>query len=220
MRKLSNRPGNKIFPLVLLVVFISYTAEAESASPALSIVESFEEIYLTVDIDDQAERIEPLLNEAELYRDNNPNEAEAWFASALIRSAYAQTQGLRALRLARTSRDEFERAIVLDNSALGGYSQAFLGRLYFTLPGWPISFGNDDKAEELLLEALSINSETAANNLYFALYLISQERYDEAQDYLNRAKAAAPRPEFPNWDAVLQRDVERALAEVQNELQR
>ncbi|MCG8414574.1 MAG: hypothetical protein MI746_10195 [Pseudomonadales bacterium] len=219
MRKLSTRPDHKIFSLVLLVVFISYTAGAESASPALAIVESFEEVYLTVDIDDQAERIEPLLNEAERYRDNNPDEAEAWFASALIRSAYAQTQGLRALRLARTSRDEFERAIELDSSALGGYSQAFLGRLYFTLPSWPISFGNDDKAEELLMEALSINSETAANNLYFGLYLITQDRYQEAQDYLNRAKAAAPRPEFPNWDAVLQRDVEGALTRVRSELQ-
>ncbi len=66
--------------------------------------------------------------------------------------------------------------------------------MFYQVPGWPIGFGNDDKAEVLLEKALVINPDGIDSNYFFADYLVSEKRYEEAGEYFNRALKAAPRP--------------------------
>ncbi len=218
MRKLISQYCKNSYLLVLLIVFFFYTARAESLSAAVALIEEFEEVYLTVDFEEQERPLQNLLVEAEKYRDQNSSDAEAWIASALIRSAYAATQGLKSLGMLKTARTEFEKAIELDAQAMDGYSQAFLGRLYFMLPSWPLSYGSNKKAESFLREALTINPDTMANNYYYGSYLVSKNQYQEARQYLLKAKSAAPRPELPYWDAVLLEGIESELNSIADEL--
>ena len=48
----------------------------------------------------------------------------------------------------------FERAIKLDPAAMDGSAYTSLGSLYYQVPGWPVGFGDDDKAKEMLLKGL------------------------------------------------------------------
>lgn len=204
--------------LAMLFLFFFYTSNAKSETESVLLIERFEKVYLEVSSDEQEQPLRELLAEAERNRDQNKEDAEAWIASGMIRSAYGATQGIRALGILKTARRDFETAIDLNDRALGGLAQAFLGRLYFILPSWPLSFGSSKKARALLEEALDIDSESMANNYYYGLFLASEDEYQEALSYLARAKSAARRPNLPNWDAVLLRDIDLAIQSV-NEYQ-
>ncbi len=41
--------------------------------------------------------------------------------------------------------------------ALQGSAYTSLGSLYYQVPGWPMGFGDDDKADQLLQQALALN---------------------------------------------------------------
>ncbi len=46
-----------------------------------------------------------------------------------------------------------DQSISIDGSVLQGSAYTSLGTLYYQVPGWPIGFGDDEKAEELLEQA-------------------------------------------------------------------
>lgn len=212
MRRITPTAVQNKYLLVLLAVFFFYTTNAESQSVPLQLIERYEEVFLSVDSANQELPVRLLLEEAESYRDNNPDDAEAWIACGLIRGGYALTQSFRILGILKTVRQELETAIELNPEAIDGYAQAFLGRLYMRLPAWPISYGSEKKAQRMFDEALAINSQTKAANLYYGLLLTERKDLQQALQYLERAKAASPRPGLPNWDAVLDRDIERAFS--------
>lgn len=62
------------------------------------------------------------------------------------------------------------------------------------MPGWPIGFGDGDKADQLLREALKINPNGIDSNYFWADHLYRQKRYAEATAALHKALQAPPRP--------------------------
>ena len=62
------------------------------------------------------------------------------------------------------------------------------------MPGFPIGFGDDDKAARLLQQALQLNPAGIDPNYFYAEYLFEQGRYAESLKYLEKATQAAPRP--------------------------
>lgn len=156
-----------------LMATSSYSAQPLSGS--LDLIERFSELNLNVPAELQKEPLEQLLEEVNQYRDQNSGNAEAWIACGLIQSAYGRVlgfgmQGLDSFKIVRTN---LEKAIQLERHVLGGYVQAFLGRLYAFAPPWPISFGNEKNARELLEEALEIDADAIANNYYCVLRSVS-----------------------------------------------
>ena len=73
--------------------------------------------------------------------------------------------GLGALSLAKDAKKALEQALEIDPRALDGSAYTSLGSLYYQVPGWPIGFGNDEKARELLLKALEINPEESTRTI-------------------------------------------------------
>jgi Tfp pilus assembly protein PilF len=78
------------------------------------------------------------------------------------------------------------------------------------LPGWPLSFGDEDKARELLQRALAINPLGVDPNYYYGELLVETRRPKEAVVYLERVLQAPARPGREIGDAG-RRDEARAL---------
>jgi Tfp pilus assembly protein PilF len=92
-----------------------------------------------------------------------------------------------------------------------GAAYVALGTLYYMTPGWPISFGDENKAEKLLQQALIINSQSIDSNYFYADYLLTQNKTKEAYLYFERALAAPIRPEQAYADKQLKKEALSAL---------
>lgn len=148
-----------------------------------------------------------------------PDEAAAWIWSGIIKSTYAGAKGgLGALKIARQSREDLEKALQLDADALQGSAYTSLGTLYYSVPGWPVGFGDDEKAEELLLHALQVNPDGIDSNYFYGNFLLEQKRYAEARTYLLKAQAAKPRPNRQVADAGRQKEIADDLVKVDRHL--
>lgn len=122
--------------------------------------------------------------------------------------------GLGALDLVKQARSSLEAALEKDPSALDGSAYTSLGSLYYQVPGWPIGFGNDKRAEELLHKALAINPDGIDPNFFYGDYLLHERRYDEARAALLKARAAAPRPGRELADEGRRREIDALLAQI------
>lgn len=141
-----------------------------------------------------------------------PDSAEAWIWSGIIKSTYAGAKGgLGALGLAKEAKKDLEKAMRIDANALEGSSYTSLGTLYHSVPGWPIGFGDDKKAEELLVKAITLNPEGIDGNYFYGTFLIDEKRYDEAERFLFKARQAPARPSRAVADSGRQSEISAAL---------
>jgi hypothetical protein len=105
-----------------------------------------------------------------------------------------------------------EAAIVLAPEACGADAYALLGGLYAQLPGFPISFGNEDAGRRHLLKALAMNPTGALPNLAYACFLLKVGQFDSALSYANAALRAPPRLGREKADANLRAQAEDLIA--------
>lgn len=125
----------------------------------------------------------------------NSDDADYLIWSGIIGASYAGARGgLGALKYVKQARSELEKALEIDPGALEGSAYTSLGSLYYQVPGWPIAFGSDKKAEMLLKQALALNPDGIDPNYFYGEFLIRQKRYDEAAAHLDRALRAPDRP--------------------------
>lgn len=136
--------------------------------------------------------------------------------SAIIDSSWAGAKGgLGALSLVKDARSNLEKSIEIDPSALQGSAWTSLGALYYQVPGWPIGFGDKEKADEMLKKALAINPDGIDPNYFYGDYLLKEKKTDEAKDYLTKALKAPARPGREIADSGRRRDIERDLESIQ-----
>jgi tetratricopeptide (TPR) repeat protein len=151
--------------------------------------------YETPAGDQRNDAFKALEARAEGFAHQNPGRAEALIWEGIIESSYAGAKGgLGALSLCKEARGNLEAALKLDPNALQGSAYTSLGALYYKVPGFPVGFGDDDKAGELLQKALQINPSGIDSNFFYAEFLYEQGKYPEALQHLERASKAAPRP--------------------------
>lgn len=169
--------------------------------------------------DQGAGAFEKLANEAAVFVRQNPNTPEPLIWDGIINSSWAgATGGLSALGKVKAAKASLEKAIALDPQALQGSAYTSLAALYDRVPGWPIGFGDADKAEQLLKQALQLNP-TGIDSLYFwGDHLYRQKRYGEARDALQKALLAAPRPGRETADAGRRKEIESLLADTTKKL--
>jgi tetratricopeptide (TPR) repeat protein len=124
----------------------------------------------------------------------NPDRAEPLVWIGIIESSHAGAKGgLGALGLAKKARANLQAALDRDPKALDGSAYTSLGTLYYKVPGFPLGFGNKDKAQELLRKALALNPDGIDPNYFYADFLYEQGRYDESLKYLEHASRAPSR---------------------------
>lgn len=144
----------------------------------------------------QAAEAERLAGQAEALARQYPNRAEplVWEAIALATEAGAKG-GLGGLALAKSARDLLQKAERINPAALGdGSVYTTLGSLYAQVPGFPIGFGDPNRARAYLAKALAANPNGIDPNFFQGDFLLRQGDAAGAVKALNRALAAPPRP--------------------------
>ncbi|WAC45178.1 hypothetical protein OU997_03010 [Pseudomonas sp. SL4(2022)] len=149
-----------------------------------------------------------------------PNAAELQIWNGIILSTYAGAKGgLGALGLVKEAKASLEQGLALDPKALSGSAYTSLGSLYYQVPGWPVGFGDDEKAEVMLKQALAINPDGIDPNYFYGDYLARAKRFDEAKAALEKALLAPPRPDRQSADDGRKQDIQTLLNKVNAQLQ-
>jgi tetratricopeptide (TPR) repeat protein len=144
---------------------------------------------------EREKRFEALVTKAHRLSENQPGRSEPLIWEGIVVSSLAgEKGGLGALSLAKQAKGLYEEAIKIDGTALDGSAYNSLGVLYYKVPGWPLGFGDKDKARELLLRALALNPKGIDPNFFYGEYLLESKQATEALGYLERALQAPPRP--------------------------
>jgi tetratricopeptide (TPR) repeat protein len=142
--------------------------------------------------------------------------AEPLVWEAIVLSSEAKFKGgLGALSLVKRARELLLAAEHIDPQALDGSVYASLGSLYAKVPGWPIGFGDKDKARTYLQKALSINPQGIDPNYFYAELLLDDGDRAGAAAFLNKALAAPPRPGREDADAGRRAEAQQLLASLQ-----
>ncbi|WP_297365457.1 hypothetical protein [Thauera sp.] len=149
-----------------------------------------------------------------------PEAAELHIWHGIILSTWAGAKGgLGALDLVKAAKVELETALKLDAQALDGSAYTSLGSLYYQVPGWPLGFGDDARAEALLTQALAVNPAGIDANYFHGDFLWRQKRYGEARVALEKALAAADRPGRAAADEGRRAEARRLLEQVRAKLE-
>lgn len=122
--------------------------------------------------------------------------------------------GLGALGLAKDAKKDFEAALKRDPQALSGSAYTSLGSLYYQVPGWPIGFGDDRKAQDYLKQGLARNPDGIDANFFYADYLYRKGDLDAAERYLRKALQAPARAGRQLADEGRRAEAEALLAQV------
>ncbi|WP_432459378.1 MULTISPECIES: tetratricopeptide repeat protein [unclassified Agarivorans] len=139
---------------------------------------------------------------------NDPKDLELQVWLAINKASLAGAKGgLSALRLAKEAKQLLEQVIDKNPKTLDGSAYTSLGSLYYKVPGWPIGFGDDDKAEAMLKQALALNPDGIDPNYFYGDFLAEDGRKQQAIEYLTRAQQAAARPDRPLADKGRQQQI-------------
>ncbi|MDA8093774.1 MAG: hypothetical protein M0T84_07650 [Betaproteobacteria bacterium] len=124
-----------------------------------------------------------------------PRRAEPLIWRGITLSSLAGVEGgLHALELVKEARRNLRASLKIDPTALQGSADTSLGALYDKVPGWPLSFGNDRKAEAYFRTALHIDPSSIDANYFYGDFLYGKHRFAQALAALQRGLAAPPRP--------------------------
>ena len=156
--------------------------------------QEWEQIKYAAPAAEQEARFERLNKEAAGIAARNPNSAELLIWQAIIESTYAGAKGgLGALSHVKAAKKTLEQALAINPDALGGSAYTSLGSLYYQVPGWPIGFGDDKKAAEMLGKGLAINPDGIDPNYFYGEFMLRKGDLDSAEKHLRKALQAAPR---------------------------
>lgn len=203
----------------LLVVFCSAIAVAPAFAAVREDVarlqHEWERVkYQTVPADQEKE-FERLVKEADKVVAQNPDRAETLIWHGIIEASYAGAKGgLGALTLVKNAKKDFERALEIDPGALAGSAYTSLGSLYYQVPGWPLGFGDDRKAMELLKKGLAVNPDGIDPNYFYGDFLFRAGDLENAERALRKAMAAQARPGRKVADEGRRREIGELLEKI------
>lgn len=164
---------------------------------------------------EQEKAFEALTQAAVIVRDRYPNRAEPAIWYGIIAASYAGAKGgLGALSIVKEAKGSLEKALTIDKGALDGSAYTSLGSLYYQVPGWPVGFGDDKKALEMLQAGLALNPDGIDPNFFMGDYLYRKSDYTAARAALTKALAAAPRPGRALADEGRRKEIQELLAKI------
>jgi tetratricopeptide (TPR) repeat protein len=150
--------------------------------------------------------------EAQQALNNYPNSTDLLIWQGIILSTYAgERGGLGALGIVKEAKTMFEKALKENPQALQGSAYTSLGSLYYQVPGWPIGFGNDKKAEKYLLQAVKLNPNGIDSNFFYGDFLLDQGKKKQAKIVLNKALQAPIRENRPLADKGRRLEIQALL---------
>jgi len=203
--------------LFALIVVDVYSAEALAAQPDVAVLadrleDEWSEIFYHAPENQKVRRLRDLLRRAEALTASYPNRAEPLVVEGIVLCTLAGVDwGLSSLDNLNRSRLRLVQAIDIDPKAMDGAAYVTLGNLYWRLPGWPISYGDDNLARRYLQSALVLFPDALDTNYFMGDFLIDTEEYGAALEYLERAERAPIRPYQRVSDLKIKTQVAEAL---------
>lgn len=214
---------NRTLPFALIAC-LSVVGIARAADPNLpadigAVQDQWAETMYKTPKAQRAAALEALSKRAETARKAHPRDAGALIWEGIVLSSWAgEKGGVGALGLVKQARKQFEQAIAIEPNALSGSAYTSLGSLYYQVPGWPIGFGDDDKARTMLKKALQIDPNGIDANYFYADFLREQGEHKAAAAALEKAIAAPPRPGRETADQGRRKEAQAMLTKVRAEL--
>ena len=161
------------------------------------------------------EAFETLVSEADQLVAAEPDHADAHIWAGIVYSTYAgEVSVFSAGKQVKRARSELERALEIDPTAMNGSAYTSLGALLYQIPGF--MGGDDEEAESMLKKGVELNTDGIDSNYFYGMFLIDQERYDEAMGYLEKAAAAPPRPSRPLADKGRHQEIDAAMKDLES----
>lgn len=204
-----------LFRKLVLTTFCLSSGLALAASPD-EVIRPLQDQWATIKYQkDEKQHVDlyhALALEARKVAESHPQQAEplVWEGIALSSEAGAKG-GLSALSLAKQAKQRFDEAIALNDKALDGSAYTSLATLYAKVPGWPLGFGSQTKAEELFKKSLAINPTGIDANYFYGEFLADQGRAPEAINHLQTALKAPARPGRELADKGRRQEIEALL---------
>jgi tetratricopeptide (TPR) repeat protein len=210
---------NKITSALLRISAISLlavsSAWASVDDDVAGLQREWEKIKYQMPSTDQEKAFERLVQQADKAIAQNPGKAEALIWHAIIEASYAGARGgLGALGHVKNAKAHLEAALDINPNALDGSAYTSLGSLYYQVPGWPIGFGNDKKAEELLKKGLSVNPDGIDPNYFHGDFLFRAGDYAGAEKALRKALQAPARPTRKLADDGRKKEIQQLLDKI------
>jgi tetratricopeptide (TPR) repeat protein len=214
------------FASVAFAMALSLSVAARAAdnkaldAEILKIAEEWATIKYTSDsVDTVKSRMEALGAKADNLVKRYPGQVEALIWDGIITSERASlTWGLTALDLASRARDVLLQAEKMDPKALDAGAPTSLGVLFYRVPGFPIGWGDNDKARKYLEEAVRNAPNGRDAHYFYADFLYEQGEYAKAEKVLTRALALPHHPERPVWDKYFPKVMEGLLERVRDKM--
>jgi tetratricopeptide (TPR) repeat protein len=205
--------------ILLITFFFSFSTFADMPADIADIQQAWAKANYDTPEDQQEKVFETLVKQARDIVAAHPDKAEPkiWLAIVLSTDA-GVTGGFGALGKVKEARKFLEEAEAIDATVLDGSVYTSLGSLYYQVPGWPIGFGNDDKAEQYLKKALEANPDGIDPNYFYADFMLEEGKPAEAKKYFQKALAAPARPNRPLADQGRKGEIAVKLSKVNEQL--
>lgn len=205
--------------LLALLTLPVFALSAEQQAQLQQIQTRWAEINYQLPATQREQAFARLASDTERALQASPAATELRIWHAIVLSTWAGAKGgLGALSLVKQAKGELEQALQEDDQALQGSAYTSLASLYYQVPGWPIGFGDEQRAAELFQHALRINPQGLDPNYFYGDFLLRQKRYAAAHAALSKALAAADRPGRQLADAGRRAEARALLAQVQEKM--
>ena len=175
------------------------------------------DIFYRLPVYEQAGKFETLLPRVHALVERYP-QAEPLVIEAFVLCSYAAAEfSLSSLNKVARARELLVKSISLDPKVMEGSAYVTLGNLYYRLPGWPISYGDDDQSRQYLEAALKLFPEALDTNYFYGDFLMGQGAFRQAIPYLEKADKAPIRPQSRLSDLKLKEELKHRLKDAQEQ---
>ncbi len=141
--------------------------------------------------------------------------AEYQIIEAMIKGSMAKQQSrFAAIKNIKQIKRHLDKAIKKDPTAMNGLAWTLLGLLYDKSPGWPLSLGDDEKADQMYQKGLKYNPDGMDANYYYGDFLRRKGIPEKARHYLQKANNAK---QIAGYEIAYQgrsKDIQRSLAKL------
>jgi tetratricopeptide (TPR) repeat protein len=189
-------------------------AEPDVRATVQALQDEWAVIFYTLPEDQHVAKFKNLLERVHAVSERHPDRAEPLILEAIVLCTYAGAEfSFSALGKVERARALLQKAIDIDPDALEASAYVALGNLYHRLPGWPISYGDDDIARQYFETAARLYPDAIDTNYFLGDFLLSQGDFEKAGQLLEKADRAPIRPGMQLSDRQLKTEIAKALAD-------
>lgn len=204
--------------LIIAALFAAAPARAAFNDELSALQQHWASARYQVSGDERKNQLKKLIDEADSFAKKYSDKPDGYLWAGVIRGSLAEAiNGMGALSVVKESKTKLEKAIELDPKAEDSYAFGVLGLMYAKVPGWPIGFGDDKKAQELLKKGVEISPDGMNINYLYASYLFDKGDYKQAQTFIKKAEQATLPEPTDIWGGR-QKEIRELAEKIQKEL--